>query len=301
MTATTFDTAARLIGWWEPGSPQWHEARRTRVGGSEVAPILGLSPWDSYFSLWHRKRGAIGDIEETEDMRWGKRLEAPVCDEFADRHPELVIERAGTYVHPQRDWQLANPDRLGLHTESGEIVVVEAKVARFDDEWGEEGTDQIPLHYRAQVRWYLDTFGIERAYVPVLIGGSEFREYEVKHDPSEAEGIRVAVEAFLATIHDNVLPDIDRHTATYTALKQLHPDIDDVECEIPGPLAAEYQQACADLKTAEEVKQYAVNRICAHIGNARRAVCAGERIAIRVAGKGDAKPHLRPAQHGGKK
>ena len=33
---------ATLIGHFEPGSPEWHAARATGLGGSEVAPVLGL-------------------------------------------------------------------------------------------------------------------------------------------------------------------------------------------------------------------------------------------------------------------
>jgi predicted phage-related endonuclease len=38
-------------------SEAWHEARRSRLGGSEIAAVLGLSPWQSPFSCGTSRPG----------------------------------------------------------------------------------------------------------------------------------------------------------------------------------------------------------------------------------------------------
>lgn len=296
MTATLTLVTAELIGTWEPGTPDWHEARRDAVGGSEVAPILHLSPFESHFSLWHRKAGSVGPVEENPQMRWGKKLEDVVCDEFAALHPELSVVRAGTYRHVERHWQIANPDRLAVDAD-GAISVVEAKTARDDTGWGEEGTDQIPVYYRAQTLHYLDVLGLTVAHVPVLIAGSEYREYRVTYDEHDAQIGRDAAEAFIASLRQGRRPPIDSHNQTYVVVRELHPDIDDVKVEIPMGLANDYRAAQAACREADAAKQLATSLVADAMGNARRAVDPmGEPVAIRVPGRGNAAPFIRPAQ-----
>ena len=286
---------AELIGTWEPGTPDWHEARRDAVGGSEVAPILHLSPFESHFSLWHRKAGSVGQVDENPQMRWGKKLEDVICDEFAAQHPELSVVRAGTYRHVERHWQIANPDRLAF-TDSAETVVVEAKTARDDIGWGEEGTDQIPVYYRCQVLHYLDVLGLTVAHVPVLIAGSDYREYVVRYDPTDAQVGRDAAEAFIASLRQGRRPPIDSHDQTYVVLRELHPDIDDVKVEVPMQLAMSFRAACAAQKVADEAKRLQTALMADAMGSARRAVDpAGDQVAIRISKNGGT-PYVQAAQ-----
>ena len=101
-----------LLGWFEPGTPEWHAARANGIGGSEIAAVVGLSPHESRFSLWHRKKGLVGPVEENPQMRWGKKHEPTICAEFAELHPEWIVHISGTYAAAGRAWQIANPDRL---------------------------------------------------------------------------------------------------------------------------------------------------------------------------------------------
>lgn len=298
MTATLTLPTAELIGDWEPGSPDWHEARRDAVGGSEVAPILHLSPFESHFSLWHRKAGSVGPAEENAQMRWGKKLEDVVCGEFAARHPELSVVRAGTYRHVERHWQIANPDRLGI-TVTGEVVVIEAKTSRDDTGWGEEGTDEIPVYYRSQTLHYLDVLGLTVAHVPVLIAGSDYREYVVTYDPADAKVGRDAAEAFIASLRQGRRPPIDSHDQTYQVLRELHPDIDDVKVKIPAPLADDFRAACETYKAAEAAKKLQTSLVADAMGNARRAVDPmGAQVAIRISKNGGT-PFVQAAQQRG--
>lgn len=299
MTATVdaFETPTGvLVGHWEPGSAEWHAARADALGSSEHAAVLGLSPWDSHFSLWHRKAGHVGDVPETEEMSWGKKLEHVICDEFASLHPELRVAVAGTYCHRDRPWQLANPDRLARHIETGEVVVVEAKTDRFDYGWGPEGSDVIPLHYRVQVMVQLDVLGLRTAYVPVLFSGQDYREYVVTYDPADAKTIRDAGEAFVTSLREGRAPELDGHSSTYQALRELHPDIEDVDVEISAELANAYIDAINNCKAADEAKSLAAGRILDALGTGRRAQLMGQTIAYRVPGRGEAPPFLRPAQ-----
>ncbi len=276
---------AVALGQWPPGSPEWHAARAAGIGGSEVAPILGLSPFESRFSLWHRKAGRIAPVDVSPEMEWGTRLEPAIARKFMDEHPELAFDRTGvTFAHEDRPWQIANPDLYG-------DALVECKCSRDGLGWGEPGTDQIPIYYRAQVLWYCDVLDAPGAHVALLVGGNDYREYWVDHDPAEAAELRQHAEAFLASLETGVRPDIDEHTATYQAVRELHPDIDGTDVEVDDELAARFTLARRQLATATEAEQYARNLIADAMGTARRATWEGKAIATRQA-RGDGLPYV---------
>jgi predicted phage-related endonuclease len=67
--------------------------------------------------------------------------------------------------------------------------VLEIKTARTAKGWGEEGSDLIPLPYLIQVQHYMAVTAFPVADVAVLIGGSDFRLYEVPADAELQAGI----------------------------------------------------------------------------------------------------------------
>ncbi|TCO64361.1 YqaJ viral recombinase family protein [Actinocrispum wychmicini] len=286
-------SAAVRLGTFTPGSPEWVTTRSTSLGASDIAAVLRLSPWQSAFSLWHEKRGVLTPEPDTEVLRRGRLLEPVVAAWFAEQHPEYKVRRTGTWANRARPWQIATPDRL-LHALTGRAVL-EIKTATDPGEWGEPGTGEIPIHYRCQVLWQLDTLGLTRGHVAVLTSGLEFREYVVEWNIDEVELLRAAGREFLDTIDRDERPDIDTHGATYRAVRLLHPDIADVEVEIAPGLAEHYRAAVAAHKQAEQTKQQATARVMDALGTGRRAVVDGESIAIRVPGRAGGPPSLRPS------
>lgn len=275
-------TGPVFVGDFEPGSPSWHAARAHGIGGSEIAAVLGLSPWESRFSLWHRKKGLAAPVVQNDVMYWGTRLEDVIRDEFNLRHADDLppAQTIGTWRHPARPWQIANPDgRCGDE-------LYEGKTAFNDDGWGEPGTDEIPVYYRTQCLWYLDVFGLKRCHVAVLISGSDYREYFVEHSPDEVRIMLDRARDFLDTLDFNQRPDIDAHDATYQVVREMHPDIEDVKLDVPEDIAEPYLVANADYKAAEAEKKRAAAVLADFMGTARRAYYGGRQIAMRVANPG---------------
>ncbi|MFJ8538111.1 YqaJ viral recombinase family protein [Streptomyces sp. NPDC093591] len=307
--ATTAPAAGpTILGWFEPGTDAWHAARANGIGGSEIAAVLGLSPHESRFSLWHRKKGLIGPVEESPQMRWGKKHEPTICDEFAELHPEFVVSIAPTYAQGE---QIANPDRLlhkpcdcGLHKPAccdpedcgpccedcptcptlakPPVAIVEAKTAYDDEGWGEEGTGEIPVWYRAQCIWYLDVLGLQRCHVAVLIGLSDYREYVVEYDPAEAQLLRDAGARFMDDLARDIRPDIDGHSATYQALREIPEGLDPVDVEIGTELRDRFYAAQDAAWAAEDELTACKGELLDAIGTGQRAVCERQRIATRT-------------------
>ncbi len=290
-------STAVLLGTYEPKTPEWHAARAKRLGGSEIAAVVGLSKWESRFSLWHRKAMLIEPQAVTNAMDAGTRLEPVICDKFADDHPEYAVAFAGTYTHRDNDWQVANPDRLlypkdkPLSTDP--LALLETKFILYDDEWGAPGTDEIPPYYAAQCQWYLDVFGLDTCYVEVFVGSrGEFREYVVHANPGDQELLRNAGREFMESLASNDLPDIDAHGATYEAIRELHPLIErEVDVELDPMTARAFCMARHELAAAESRFQHATNLVADALGNGRRARFNGKTIAYRAA-KGEGTPYL---------
>jgi hypothetical protein len=107
--------------------------------------------------------------------------------------------------------------------------------------------------------------------------------------------LRERARAFLDSIAADQRPDLDSHSATYQAVRQLHPDVEAVDVELDPVLAQEFTEACAAHKTAGEAKRLQTSRVADVMGNARRAVCMGETVAIRISKQGGT-PYVQAAR-----
>ena len=296
--------AAEFVGRFEPGSPEWHAARAEGIGGSEIAAVLGISPWESAFSLWHRKRGIVPPRTATTEMDAGRRLEPVICDVFEERHPELRLQRApGTFRNRERRWQIANPDGLLFDLtaadEAAPCAILEAKFALSADKWGPEFTSAVPEYYLAQADHYGDTLGVRKVYTMVFIGSTgEFREYEIQVDPDDVQTLRAAGTEFMRQVRENVRPKIDGHEQTLRVVKDLPEGMVDLDVEIWPVLRDQYFDALDVFAAAESEKRRAQSLVLDQIGDGRRAVCRGARVATRTVRDGKTFS-LQPARNRG--
>jgi len=276
-----------LIGNHRPGSKRWHAARAKGIGASEIAAVLGLHPWQSPFSLHHRKAGSFADeFADSPAIHWGHRHEALIADEWAVLNPWATVKRCGTYARHDDPWMTANPDRLVYDSEADDRdelqAVLEIKNTRHADGWGPDGSDEIPVHYRCQVMQQMHVMEVPVAYVAVLIGGSDYRSYTIDYDPAEAAMLARAGRAFWRDVQAGIAPPIDASQATTDTLKRLHPDVEDTEVMVDADLAADYRAALLAAQEADRTKQAATNRLLDAIGPGRVAVDpAGVRLATR--------------------
>ncbi|MGN6609955.1 MAG: YqaJ viral recombinase family protein [Jatrophihabitans sp.] len=280
------------VGVFEHGSPEWHAARASRLGGSEVAAVVGLSPWESRFSLWHRKSGLFVEDRDNDEMRAGREFEAIIAARFAANHPDWTVQTGvGTWVHRDRPWQLSNPDGL-IRKADGRLALLEVKFALQDWQWGEPGTADVPVYYDCQAQWYADVFGVDEVHFAVFFGGSaRHREYLVPAKADDQAFLREQGAAFLADVAAGVRPDIDGHDSTYEIVKALSPGIDPISVQVPEPLARAYCEARHDLARAELVAKEQTARLADHMGTAQYAQYGERRIARRQS-KGGGTPYL---------
>lgn len=274
---------------------EWLAGRRKGITASEIACVMGIAPaeWDSPYSLYHRKLGNLPPKEDSDAMERGRILEPYIADKFQASHPDLYVTGDGRELwrHSERPWQLATPDRL-VHdrypVSHDPLAVLETKTdAGGDDDWGDEGTDQIPVHYRCQVLWQMDVMGVTRAYVPMLAMRSwKLRVYELELDDQAQADLRLMrseARDFLARIEHRTEPDVDWRPQTTAALKHLNPGLEQRDVTVRRQLAISYRAAVRRAAEAEQRKELMTNRMLAAIGTGRRAIEAntGDLVATR--------------------
>lgn len=294
----------RAVALAEPLTPEWFKLRRAGVSASEIAAVCGISPWESPFSLYWRKVHGW-EREASDEAQTGQILEPAIGAWFAgqaDPNENCVFAPGGLYAHPERSWQLATPDLLWgwratcgpcdaglpmtctcdqLHLTSPLLAVIECKwVAYTWDGWGEPGSAEIPVHYRAQVLWQCDVLEVESWYLAAL-GPGGFRSYEGRRDEKDLAVMRRFARDFLDRIADGDPPPVDEHTATLHTLKTLHPSVTDDDTEVSVQLAEGYRRARALRARAEAAVDRYEARLREAIGDGRRAMCNHKLVASR--------------------
>lgn len=255
---------AVALGSWPDNTEPWYAARRSRIGGSDIAQILGLSPWGDAYSLWCEKTGlATNDAAVTPLMWAGHYVELAAAKWYRDnRIPDgLHLRNSGTWSHKDRDWQLANPDRLVTRNPKSDkdpVGIVEIKYApNSSHKFGDDGTDQIPVHYFAQVQWYMATFGVAWCDL-VALGTWGFRCFRIGADPDwQAMAVTEAVR-FMDCVALGIEPDWKPTPWAYESDRNRHPDIDDTEVTVDDGQLLDLLASVGDLKDAEKAAKAAL-------------------------------------------
>lgn len=180
------------------------QERKLGIGGSDMPIILGLSNYKTPYQLYLEKKGIIstGDISSPVQY-WGNRLEAIIRDEFADRN-NVLIQTPDTIVHPFYDFIRANID--GYISEWEAVLEIKCSTQFMANEWGEDGSDYIPMAYLAQVAHYCSVTNADCAYIAVLIGGHDYRQYKYSRDLELEKTIIDAACAFWDAIQKDLPP-----------------------------------------------------------------------------------------------
>ena len=288
LAQESLQTTAVKLSTAENNSPEWHELRSTGVGGSEVAAIVGVSRWESAYSLWAKKTGKVErDNVTSEAAEWGNRLEPVILDKFEEENTGYeLIRDVGPWAHPDREWQRANPDAIAIAPD-GKPVIIEVKTAQFEDDW----VDGPPVYYLTQVQWYMQVFGYDKTIFAVLFHGNKYAEFEVLSSSFAQELYLDHVERWREFLDSDTGPDFDGSMATLETVRKMHPEIDpDLKVEL-GTVGENYVSALHLKNEADENLNYSKSQVLDLMGYAKTGLLNGEPIVTRQA-RGQGVPYL---------
>lgn len=102
----------------DQGSPEWLRWRETGIGASEAAAIMGVSPWDTAYSLWEVKTGRKPPKPMNPAMQRGKEMEEVARQAYEAETGELVTPMCAE--HGAYSWMKSSLDGI---TFSGDITL----------------------------------------------------------------------------------------------------------------------------------------------------------------------------------
>lgn len=113
---------------------EWLAYRRKGIGGSDVAALLGISPWRTARDLYFDKLNIVA-VEDNEDnwvaLEMGHLLESLVAKIFQHRTGYKVYQIKKMFQHPQYSWMLADVDYF-VELPDGSTAILEIKTTNYN-------------------------------------------------------------------------------------------------------------------------------------------------------------------------
>ena len=249
---------------------EWLAERKSGIGGSDAAAVLGFSPWATPVNVWLDKTGRAEPKEETEAMRIGTELEDFVARRYC-QETGRTVQRFNKMIH--KGCLLGNFDRLvvpdgeKVASHMGEVRtnrLLECKTS--SREW--DGV--APIYYEIQVFHYM---GLEPRlqYADIaclFLNRKHFEIFGVKRDDEVINAMQEKLTAWWEEyVVGNKMPPPTNETDCKLLWARSNPGktIESTE-EIRAKLE-EYNARKSDEKAAKEAAAALQSDICAFLGD----------------------------------
>ena len=185
--------------------------RKCGIGGSDVAGILGISPWKSAVDVYLEKTEPLTaqqELDISDPRYWGHAHELEIIKAYMkacmiEKATGNKVKKVDTLHDKEYPFLLANIDGF-----TSDRVVVEAKTATKSEGWGEEGTDQIPQHYLTQVAHYAYITDCKHVDIAVLFFGNKFKLYRYDRNEKLEKAIKTKmVDFWVNNVQKNIPPE----------------------------------------------------------------------------------------------
>lgn len=198
---------------------EWLKSRKDSLGATDVAAIMGISPFAGPWDVWADKTNRLDDWDGNSATRAGKAFEPAVLD-----HAEAELGPL------RRDIRIKHPTLPMAATLDAQLIEalypVEAKttgiVGPVYGRWGDAMTDEFPDHYLVQVHAQLTVTGADLAYLFALIAGRGVVQFQVRRSESLCKKIGdVCSEWWEKHIVGDREPSIDQFPPALDVVKRL--------------------------------------------------------------------------------
>lgn len=223
-------TAGTIRRW--PDRESWLAARLGALGGSDVAKVLGLSPYGSAWDVWAPRILGPQHRASTSVQRRGHHLEGGVLDWWAEETGAQTVGPLGTTTVEGPHPLVVTPDAaVQMH---GQWGAYEGKTDTTGHRWGPSGTtihawttdarQFVREDYAAQCYAVLAATGAPWCILAVLLRRLELRWYTIRRDERIQRRIVAACRRWWARhIEERYPPEVDGSDGAREALARLHP------------------------------------------------------------------------------
>ena len=175
---------------------EWLKERKTGIGGSDAATILGKNPYKNNVELWEEKTGKreAPDISTKDYVEYGTKAEDLLRELFKLDFPKYEVKHDENTIvrHPKYPFLFASLDVTLIDKETGEMGILEIKTTEIlrSMQW-EKWKDKVPYNYFCQVLHYLNVTGYSFVILKAQL------KYEYKD-----EGVRLDTRHYLIKRED---------------------------------------------------------------------------------------------------
>lgn len=198
----------------------WHEARKTSIGASEVASVLGLSPFQTPLQLYLRKRGELDPMPETPRMRIGRAVEPALAMLYQHETGRRLKPAVpfGIYRHVDYPWLHATPDRIISRADGDGILELKSTSEYRRKSWDEDG---VPPQYVVQVQAQLICCPFGWASLAALFGTSDWGWWDYAPDATLRDWILDETQRFAERLRTGDPPPAS--APDYEMLRRMFP------------------------------------------------------------------------------
>ena len=261
---------------------EWLGFRKSGIGSSEVATIVGLNPWETPYQLWRRKIGIDALQEETFAMKAGHYLEDAVSQFWQDATGREVIKcSTGDWLirNNERPYVQVSPDRTywltGMKRNDRNKGILECKTTQKAID-----ADNLPKHWFCQVQYQLGVAELSQGSIAWLTQGRDFGYKDLALVPDFYEWLLEEVERFWV---DNIIgkqepPAVSAQDVLLKYNKHTEGKIVEVDKEI-WEAYHKLKGVKDELSALEKQKEELENRIKLGFGDAEAISYGGNTLA----------------------
>ncbi len=256
----------------------WLELRKSGIGGSDAAAIVGLSQWSSPLEVYCQKKGLVPPLEDNESMRQGRDLEAYVAERFCEATEKKVRQDNHILQSIKYPFMHGSIDRKIV----GENAGLECKTTSVFNKTDFEG-GSIPNYYYTQCQHYMAVTGYDRWYLAVVILSKGFYWFKVERNEEDIQALVEMEQAFWENhILAGVMPAPTEQDSD--VIKELYPTATDgcvVDIESISDTMTELVTVKASKKELEAKQKELENVVKLQLGDAEVGVCDGFSVTYK--------------------
>jgi putative phage-type endonuclease len=243
---------------------EWHERRKSLIGASDVAKVLGVAKRGDAYTVWAVKTGRMPDDEDTPYTARGRLFEKPILDLWSRYYRPEPIEYHRQGLMQSTHWPAAGASVDWLSVCLLGKCVIEVKSAADMRDYEEDDT---PADVQFQTAWQLYVTGRDHAHVVAL--GPRFNPVErlIDRDDVLIEHMVETLRPWWETHVERDWPPDPTRRAIPT-LRRLYAGEAGRVHEIPVDVAVRLEELRASVEASQAELQDLVAQVMAEAGDA---------------------------------